>query len=78
MSPTAVPSRITIEFRDAGQPTRTWVVGSEASVPLPGGHVGPSVLAAAPAATWSSAGMPRAVTSACACPDFCERDHDND
>ena len=27
MSPTAVPSRITIDFRDAALPSRTWILG---------------------------------------------------
>jgi hypothetical protein len=27
MSPTTVPSRITIDFRDAALPSRTWIIG---------------------------------------------------
>ena len=27
MTPTAVPSRITIDFRDAALPSRTWILG---------------------------------------------------
>jgi hypothetical protein len=70
MSPTAVPTRITIDFRDAIHPSRTWILGigddggradlltfDQPLTPLP---------------------RPIALTTACTCPDFCERDHANE
>ncbi len=70
MSPTAVPTRITIDFRDAIHPTRTWILGLDDDRgradllafehPRPV-HPYPSVLA-----------------TACTCPDYCERDHANE
>ena len=77
MSPTAVPSRITIDFRDTAMPSRTWILGVDGDAlgrieliafdgpgqPLP---VSPAPLALA------------SVLADCACPDFCERDHANE
>lgn len=70
MHPDAIPARITIDFRDELHPSRTWILGLDAS----GGRadlVGfeeprprPSFVA-------------RLATS-CTCPDFCERDHANE
>ena len=77
MSPTAVPSRITIDFRDTAMPSRTWILGVHEDAPgrieliafdAPGQPVpeNPAPLALA------------AVLADCACPDFCERDHANE
>lgn len=70
MSPTAVPTRITIDFRDAIHPSRTWILGLDEdgsradlltfATPLPP-LTGPAVFA-----------------TGCTCPDFCERDHANE
>jgi hypothetical protein len=79
MSPTAVPSRITIDFRDAALPSRTWILGVDESA------TSRLELIAfdRPASPLES--MPRhrpvrpaAVMADCACPDFCERDHANE
>lgn len=85
MSPTAVPSRITIDFRDAAMPSRTWILGVDDSAP---GRL--ELIAferAAGASTSPVAGLPPerrprawagALVAECACPDFCERDHANE
>lgn len=82
MSPTAIPSRITIDFRDAMHPSRTWILGFDDSTPsrvellafdaprqrtLGSGVVAPAVRR-----------HPTALSADCACPDFCERDHANE
>lgn len=82
MSPTAVPTRITIDFRDALHPSRSWILGLDADS---AGRV--DLLAfeqdAADAPTRASSRplprrRPTALSADCACPDFCERDHANE
>jgi hypothetical protein len=70
MRPTAVPTRITIDFRDAIHPSRTWILGlGDTSVDRV------ELLAfERPAATASAT----ALTAECTCPDPCERDHANE
>jgi hypothetical protein len=85
MSPTAVPARITIDFRDAALPSRTWILGVDepatARMELIAFEATPGIDMAAsgggrvgtPAST-----APAAFLADCACPDFCERDHANE
>jgi hypothetical protein len=79
MTPTAVPTRITIDFRDAALPSRTWILGVDEAAAdrmeliafdggAPAGDPAPRPLPQAPAA----------VVADCVCPDFCERDHANE
>jgi hypothetical protein len=78
MTPTAVPTRITIDFRDAALPSRTWILGVDEAATdrmeliafegLPTVDASPRPLPMALAA----------VVAECACPDFCERDHANE
>jgi hypothetical protein len=91
MSPTAVPSRITIDFRDAALPSRTWILGVDEAatarmeliafeepprVEVPPGR---STAARVPASAGVPAGVtPSALTADCVCPEFCERDHANE
>ena len=88
MSPTAVPARITIDFRDDLLPSRTWILGLDEGAPArvelialrdaaPGEpampHRSRSVLdRPAPHV------RPTAIVVDCACPEFCERDHANE
>ena len=86
MSPTAVPSRITIDFRDSALPSRTWILGvDEASTARM------ELIAFEDAAPrdgvpsrrrWEGslpdAIAPAALTADCLCPEFCERDHANE
>jgi hypothetical protein len=88
MTPTAVPSRITIDFRDTAIPSRTWILGvDEAS----NGRM--ELIAFDGEASRSDAALPHraggidarqrdTVTAAeaadCVCPEFCERDHANE
>lgn len=82
MSPTAVPSRITIDFRDAMHPSRTWILGFDGDAvervellafdapwrpSLGSGAVAPSPRS-----------RPTALSADCSCPEFCERDHANE
>jgi hypothetical protein len=77
MSPTAVPSRITIDFRDTAMPSRTWILGVHEDAP---GRIeliafgGPGQAVPESSAPLALA----AVLADCACPDFCERDHANE
>ncbi len=81
MSPTAVPARITIDFRDAIHPSRTWILGFDQESPA---RV--EVLAfetpPAPSLGRAVAGVPRtrptALSAECSCPGYCERDHENE
>jgi hypothetical protein len=70
MQPTAIPTRITIDFRDAIHPSRTWILGlgdaTAARVEL--------LAFEQPAASTSAT----ALTAECTCPDGCERDHANE
>ena len=81
MDPTAVPTRITIDFRDAIHPSRTWILGvgaADARVELLAfdGRIGPTL--AGPSDRPRPHGRPTALAADCACPDFCERDHSNE
>jgi hypothetical protein len=88
MTPNAVPSRITIDFRDAAMPSRTWILGvDEASsgrmelIAFDAERTRPD--AALPHRAGAGAAIqpdivPVAVFADCACPDFCERDHENE
>jgi hypothetical protein len=85
MSPTAVPSRITIDFRDAALPSRTWILGVDEAATArmeliafedPGRRDLPPER---PAPADVPAGVrPSALTADCLCPEFCERDHANE
>lgn len=92
MSPTAVPTRITIDFRDAVHPSRSWILGLDAG---PEGRVDLLAFehgAAEPGAVEPRRGpsprrsiarvlprrRPTALSADCTCPDFCERDHANE
>jgi hypothetical protein len=77
MRPTAVPSRITIDFRDAATPSRTWILGAHEDAP--GGiQLVPSDGPGQPAPQSPTPLALAAVLADCACPDFCERDHANE
>jgi len=81
MSPTAVPTRITIDFRDALEPSRTWILGldeTDGRVDLLGFDERPTP----PIPTFTSVprrpAAPTALVADCACPAYCERDHANE
>lgn len=83
MSPTAVPTRITIDFRDAVHPSRTWILGLDAErqgrvelIAFDGRTPRIDPLRAVPATPMIV--QPAAIWVDCACPDFCERDHANE
>ena len=88
MDSTAVPSRITIDFRDAMLPSRTWILGldeaSPARVDLIAFRAARPADPATPRRLGSSATRPAtqvrptALVAECACPEFCERDHANE
>lgn len=86
MSPTAIPSRITIDFRDAALPSRTWILGVDeaatARMELIAFEAAPRrddvPLRRAAAADVPATVSPSALTADCLCPEFCERDHANE
>lgn len=82
MSPTAVPARITIDFRDAMHPSRTWILGFDADTADRVDLLAFDTPLAPSLASGTSAPLPRtrptALSADCACPDFCERDHQNE
>ncbi len=82
MSPTAVPTRITIDFRDAIHPSRTWILGVGSASEPERLELLAFEAPSAPSLGSSAAAVPRprpaALTQDCACPDFCERDHANE
>ena len=82
MTPTAVPARITIDFRDAMHPSRTWILGVGDVAPSRVDLLAfeqPPVPTPRPGAmrSWLRTG-PSALSADCACPEFCERDHANE
>ena len=88
MDSTAVPSRITIDFRDAMLPSRTWILGVDEASPgrvdLIAFHAARPAESAIPRRPVSSPPRPAplvrptALMAECACPEFCERDHANE
>jgi hypothetical protein len=88
MTSNAVPSRITIDFRDAAMPSRTWILGVDEAatgrMELIAFEGEPSRRDAAlphragPAPASQPDIVPLAILADCACPDFCERDHANE
>jgi hypothetical protein len=89
MSPTAVPTRITIDFRDSVHPSRTWILGLDAAptgtsgrrvevLALEGGSEPKLATPVAAPMPVRTVARPTATTAECACPDFCERDHANE
>lgn len=88
MTPTAVPSRITIDFRDSAMPSRTWILGvDEAStsrmelIAFEGEPTRPDAALphrADPIDGRQRDTVPAAVAADCVCPEFCERDHANE
>lgn len=88
MNPTAVPARITIDFRDALLPSRTWILGVDEAAPArvellaspTSRHVDPAIPHRATSAPYRPAPLvrPTAILADCACPEFCERDHANE
>jgi hypothetical protein len=88
MNSTAVPSRITIDFRDAMLPSRTWILGIDEAAPArvelitfdAARSSEPSIphrVASSPARP-APLVRPTAIVADCACPEFCERDHANE
>ena len=84
MGPNAIPTRITIDFRDAAMPSRTWILGVDSGGPdrlelvaFEGRDVARSP-AGRSRVQPRSAGPAAALLAECACPDFCERDHANE
>ena len=88
MGPTAIPTRITIDFRDAMLPSRTWILGVDEAAParveLIAFDGSSAVEPSLPHRRGSAEGhpsphvRPTALVADCACPDFCERDHANE
>ena len=88
MSPTAIPARITIDFRDAVLPSRSWILGVDDALPArveliafeAPAPIDRAVPHRAPSSTARPGPLvsPTAVVADCACPDFCERDHANE
>src|SRR5262245_60750661 len=77
MSPTAVPARITIDFRDAALPSRTWILGVDepatARMELIAFEAPPrdEVAASGPRVGAVASTAPSAVLADCSCPEFC-------
>jgi hypothetical protein len=82
MSPTAIPARITIDFRDAMHPSRTWILGFDDDAPRRvellafDAPIAPS-LGSGPVPALPRT-RPTALSATCSCPEFCERDHANE
>jgi hypothetical protein len=91
MSPTTVPTRITIDFRDSVHPSRTWILGLEreplvrvdliafeAAEAALAAMTHPPTLGALPGPRPTAPSTVSALSADCACPEFCERDHANE
>jgi hypothetical protein len=75
MSPSIVPSRITIDFRNDLLPSRTWILGMDE----PGGRA-ELIAFDAPLHSLDAPPLPHvsAVLLPCTCPEYCDRDHANE
>jgi hypothetical protein len=71
MSPTTLPARITIDFRESLDPGRGWILGLAESPKR-------IELLAFEKPEAKDPSTSAAVDAGCTCPDFCERDHDMD
>ena len=80
MDTIAVPSRITIDFRAAIHPSRTWILGIDASdrAELLAFEEAPAPSLRLPVRATVVSARPTALSAPCTCPDFCERDHANE
>lgn len=79
MSPTAVPTKITIDFRDAALPSRTWILGVDETASDRMELIAFETETPASSASERAVRVvPAAVIADCACPEFCERDHSNE
>ena len=88
MSPTAVPTRITIDFHDALLPSRSWILGigepdAPERVELLAFEPSPRTAAPAPTPALSLVARRPAIAATvldadCTCPEYCERDHANE
>lgn len=85
MSPNAVPSRITIDFRSTAMPSRTWILGVDDGGPdrlelitFERRDGAPTAQVAGPRTERRPTASAGALLAECACPDFCERDHANE
>lgn len=78
MSPTAAPTRITVDFRDAIHPSRAWILGiGHESAPRVDLLAFETAAARDPLRPMPRR-RPTALTTDCTCPDYCERDHANE
>lgn len=84
MSPTVMPARITIDFRDAVDPSRSWILGLGTAargrvdlIAFDRSPVSPSDRLPVRSVR-SVLSHPTALIADCSCPDFCERDHANE
>ena len=86
---TAIPARITIDFRDAIHPSRTWILGVGDDTPqrveliafespIEGSPLRPTTSYVTARGAARIAPGPTALHAECGCPDFCERDHANE
>lgn len=78
MSPTAVPTRITVDFRDAIHPTRTWILGISDEAAPRVDLLAFEAAEPAPLVRSVPRRRPTALATDCTCPDYCERDHANE
>lgn len=85
MSPNAVPSRITIDFRDTAMPSRTWILGVDDRgadrlelITFERHDAAPTAQLAARRTAVRPTASAGALLAECACPEFCERDHANE
>jgi hypothetical protein len=75
MSPTPVPTRITIDFRPAVHPSRSWILGVD---DVASARIELDAFQEAPGPAPMPAVNPAILTASCTCPDFCDRDHENE
>lgn len=90
MSPSPIPNRVTVDFRETVRPSRSWILGVDDDAPERVELIAFGATAGAPAPrtarSRSSAPnrrgaarrRPTALVAECACPEFCERDHENE
>ncbi len=90
MSPSPSPNRVTVDFRETVRPSRSWILGVDDEAPerveliafgaTPDGPPRRATRAhsSAPDRRAAARRRPTALVAECACPEFCERDHENE
>jgi hypothetical protein len=75
MSPTPIPPRITVDFRNSVKPSRAWILGID---DLAAARIDLDTFSHAPGPAPMPGVSAAILAPPCTCPEFCDRDHANE